>query len=171
VADLTATVALHATHTLTVTPGQGQQPAITLAASTALFITPGEVPHGWGALASADLSTTVLVQFGATSFATTTRATRASSYDVIGRPAPVVVTDVRAARAGQFSVVTLTDAAAAEVRGLFDSGDPVRFAVHPDPLMTGTWFSATAVSEAQIGKILSPVRVLTIDYVEVDPPL
>lgn len=168
-ADATPTITLVSAHTLTAGTTLGQAPAITLASAHGLIVTPGVVPRGHAVLATAGHATLV-VHFGEGSFATTDRASRQASYDVIGRAAPVVLTDVRGARVGQFSFVCLTDAYAASARALFTPGDALWFRLHPDPLMTGMWFVATRVSEERKGKLGSPVRVLTVDYVEVDPP-
>lgn len=130
---------------------------------------PSPVAPGFAVITSEDNSTAT-VRFGADSFVTTTWPVRQSQYDVIGRPAPVILADVLGSRTGSFTLVTTTTDEAGSVRTLLTAGNALTFTSHADPTYVGMWFRATKLTETRIGKLGSAVRTFAVDFTEIDQP-
>jgi len=97
---------------------------------------------------------------------------RIGVMDVIGRPAPVTIGDVRQAATGTIVLVSPDADHTVSLHYLTASGNPLLFQTSPRYGIGNLYMSVTKVSEARATRLgMYAERRLSLEFVEVDPPV
>jgi hypothetical protein len=90
---------------------------------------------------------------------------------VLGRPAPVVISQTRASATGQVSILTSTLAERDKFHLLTAAGGPLLLRTSPERGVRSLYMQPTTITEERMGVLgVNPERRWNIEYVEVDPP-
>ncbi|MEP7115113.1 MAG: hypothetical protein ABI862_17750, partial [Ilumatobacteraceae bacterium] len=90
-------------------------------------------------------------------------------FSVVGRPEPVIITDVQHLSTGDLTVITLTDDEAVALEALL-AADVLLFQAGPGDRFGSRYLSIGTVTEVRLGINTDPVRQWLLPFVEVASP-
>ena len=152
----------------TVTVYQAPPSTTTASAISGYVVIPTQNGVGWVKdLTQSALNAQVTIQ----SLSDVKRPSRQQVYPVVGRPNPVVVSDVLTGRTGTLSLMTTGSTDYQAVLGLLQPGTVLFFQATPADYFSDMYFVAGDVTEQRPAQTSTDMtRIWQIDFTEVDSP-